>query len=370
VDPNNAAPLTPGQVLSRPQRSAAQAKSALEDARKERADIAFDAARGNAAPVDVRGAIGVIDDRIGGMKGAGITGDSIDAKLARYRSRLAGDGKGLGPDVSGAELSDFDRVLGVKQDVQDDIGAAVRAGRKNEARELGKLAAKLDSALEESSPSYRAANDQFRAASRVIDSVDTGAHMASRGRAADNVPAFQAMTPDMQSAARLGYGDDLLNKMERVTAPTSNRAKPLQSLKREAEADAMAINPQLYRERLQRENQMWETQNRALGGSRTADNEADKAAMGDLAGGAMGAVQSAANLRFGDAAMRLTGALGRVAKGQNEATRNLIVEALLSSDPRAILPAIQQANRSQATRRIIEALLRQPLRTGVGSLTQ
>jgi hypothetical protein len=74
------------------------------------------------------------------MSGAGVAGDSIDAKLAKYRSRLAASDPANtpvgGPGATSGELSDFDRVLGVKQDLQDDMAAAYRAGRNNEYREL------------------------------------------------------------------------------------------------------------------------------------------------------------------------------------------------------------------------------------------
>jgi hypothetical protein len=261
--------------------TAAQTRDSLTKARNSTADTAYDAARGNAAPVDVRGALAVIDDRIGGMQGSGVAGDGIDAKLSRYRSRLAADPAPNG-EIS-RELSDFDRVLGVKQSIQDDIGAAVRAGRNNEARELGKLASELDAALEQSSDMYRAANDGFREASRTIEAVDLGAQMARPSRrAADTVPQFQAMTPDQQGPARIGYGDDLLTKIEANTSPTSNKAKPLQSPKRDAEAGAMTLDPELYKRRLARENDMWEMQNRALGNSKTADNLQDIEATSEM----------------------------------------------------------------------------------------
>jgi hypothetical protein len=342
--------------------TAAKTTDALTAARGAAADEAYSAARGNAAPVDVRGALGAIDSRIGGMQGAGIVGDGIDAKLAGYRARLAGDGKGLGAGVTGAELSDFDRVLNLKQAVQDDIGAAVRAGRNNEARELGKLVTELDSALEGSSDMYRTANDGFREASKVIGAVDEGAAMAARGRYADTVPAFNAMNPAQQGAARIGYGDDLMGKLERVTAPTSNRAAALRSTKRVNEADAMTLDPALYRDRLGRENTMWETQNRALGGSRTTDNAADTEAMTQLAGGAMAAARSAGNLQFGDMFSKLYSALGPLASGQNEATRSLVVQALLSGDGAVLGPILKQQAKSIGWSRVLEALTRQSLR--------
>jgi hypothetical protein len=292
-----------------------------------------------------------------------VAGDSIDSKLLGYRARLAAQ---PGPDGIMRELSDFDRVLGVKQSIQDDIGAAVRAGRNNEARELGKLVDELDAALEGSSDMYRAANDGFRSASKVIGSVDEGAMMATRGRAADNVPRFQSMNPDEQGAARVGYGDKMIDQLDRITSPTSNRAKPLQSPKRATEAEAMATDYPLYSGRLARENTMWETQNRALGGSRTADNLADQEAMAGLAGGAWGAAKSVGNFQFGDAVVKIASLLKPIAKGgQNTATRALIAKALLSGDPMAALaPAIAQSGKSATVRRLIEAMIRQPMREG------
>lgn len=345
--------------------TAAKTKAGLTEARREAADTAYDAARGNAAPVDVRGALGVIDARIGGMKGSGVAGDSIDGKLADYRDRLAAQ---PGPDGVMRELSDFDRVLGVKQAIQDDIGAAVRAGRNNEARELGKLVRELDGALEASSDMYRTANDGFRSASKVIDAVDEGAMMASRGRAADNVPKFGAMAAAERDAARVGYGDDLLRRLETMTAPTSNRAKPLLSPKRVAEADAMATDPSLYSGRLARENTMWETQNKALGGSRTADNLADQSAVDGFASDGLQAAKSAANFQFGDMVGRIAGALGPVLKGQNEPTRMLIAQMLLSGNAGPVLaPVIAQAGKSASMRRMLEAMIRQPMREGTAA---
>ena len=127
----------------------------------------------------------------------------------------------------------------------------------------------------------------------------------------------------------------------------------------------MAQDYPLYSDRLARENTMWETQNRALGGSRTADNLADQSAMEGLAGGAMGAAKSAANFQFGDTVEKIAAMIGPLARGQNAATRGMIAQALMSGDPMAVLaPAVKQAGKSASVRRMIEALIRQPMREG------
>ena len=368
VDPANPVPETAAQILSGRQQSAAKTRDTLTQSRSATANQAYAAARGNSAPVDVRDAVGIIDARIGGMQGVDIAGDSIDGRLQSFRRRLAANNTPEG--VDSIELSDFDRVLGVKQDVQDAIGAAVRAGRGNEARELGKLADALDSALENASDGYRAANDGFREASRVIDAVDQGADMMRPGRRAiDTTSEFGAMTPAQQNAARIGYGDRALAQIEANRAPTSNKARPFQSTKAQTEADAMAIDPRLFRDRMARETTMWETQNKALGGSRTADNLEDMNNAGQIAQQATGIGGSLATGNVGHAIANTVQAIAPTLTGQNEATRLLMARALMSQDPRqAMGKAIQTQGTELLRRRMLEALLRNAGRNQAGGI--
>jgi hypothetical protein len=331
--------------------SAAKTREGLIAARTDAADAAYTAARGNAAPVDVRGVLGIIDDRTGGMVGSGVRGDGIDAKLLGYRARLAAQ---PGPDGVSRELSDFDRVLGVKQAIQDDIGAAVRAGRNNEARELGKLVKELDAALEASSDMYRTANDGFRSASRVIDAVDEGADMARPGaRSQDTTSRFAAMTDEQKAAARVGYADRVLAGIESNKAIGANRAAPFNSTKGAEEAAAMARNPDVFGRQITRENEMFGTMNRALGGSRTADNLMDEA-MSVPTGPGRQAVIDALRLNFGGAATNLAIAVAPALTGQSPATRKLIADALMSADPEVALRAAAQTVKDQGVKRAIE----------------
>lgn len=299
----------------------------------------------------------MIDDRVGGMSGSNIAGDSIDGKLARFRDRLIADPAPDG-EIS-RELSDFNRVLGVKQDVSDAIGAAVRAGRNNEARELTKLRDALDSALEEASPMYRQANDEFAQASRVIGSVDEGAAMTRpSARAADTTAQFSAMTPEQQAAARVGYGDRALAKIESNAAPTADKSRPFRSTKAKTEADVIAENPEIFGSRIAREGEMWETQNRALGGSRTADNLQDISSTGTIAN-VMRALRSAGNFQIGDAAANMGAAIGPHISGRNPATRKMIAEMLMSADAKGVLEPIEQkAARAEIVRRLLEGGVR------------
>lgn len=332
-------------------------EASMRSARGQAADTAYDAARSGAGPVDVRGALAVIDDRIRGMQGSGVTGDGIDARLAGFRSRLSAPNPAasrVAPGANAVELSDFDRVLGVKQDVQDAIGAAVRAGRNNEARELGKLARELDAALEAASDGYRAANDEFARASREIDAIGRGADMSRpSARAEDTTRAFGGMTPGQQAAARVGYVDPLLGKVENA-APGVNVARNLVSPKRQTEFSAMATDPFRLNRRLARENTMFETRARAGYGSPTSEmlgemSEINAGDVGNMVAAARGNVPAIAQLLIG----------GKNAlTGNNDATRQAIARALLSQDTTGLSVAMSQAQKDEVTRQIVEALMR------------
>lgn len=334
--------------------TAAARRTAMEGARSANANVAYDAARTGAGPVDVRGALAAIDDRIGGMQGSGVAGDGIDGALARFRGRLAA-GNPAAPNTA-VELSDFSRVLGVKQDVDDAIGAAVRAGRNNEARELGKLKAALDQALEGASAGYRTANDDFARASREIGQIDSGmAATSNRVRAEDTVGRYGAMPQGEQSAFRSGYADPLMARIDSA-APGVNKARPLLNDKTTAELGAMVKDPNRLMGQIGRENTMFETANAALGGSRTADNLADISDVNGLSGNML------LNLLTGNWKAAATQAGDKVLSGltgRGEATRELIAKALLSNDVQAALaPALAAAKTTAERSRILEALAR------------
>lgn len=336
--------------------TASARQAALRASRQQAADTAYDAARQGAGPVDVRNALDLIDQRLAPMQGSGVAGDGVDTTLARFRSRLAAGSDNLPDGVSAIELSDFDRVLGVKQDIQDAASAAYRAGRNNEGRLLDRLWRSLDDSLEAASDGYRAANDGFREASRVIDSVEVGQRAARPGqRAADTVETVSRMTPDQQDAARLGYGDSILRRMESTAGEGTNRARPLTSPKFQEEAATLANDADLLGRRVARENTMFETRNRALGGSRTADNLAD---ISDLQGFDASTITNLLTGRWGAAAGQISGAMSDFFTGMDPSTRRIIADALMSQDADGLRAAARSQNLSQTKRTAIENIAR------------
>lgn len=338
--------------------TAAERTASLEAARKSAADQAFSAARRDAGPVDVRSTLAVIDDRIGGMTGSNIAGDSIDGKLAQIRRRLAAD-KPPNGELS-RELSDFDRVFGLKQDVGDMIGAAKRAGRGNEARELIKVQKELDRALEAASPAYRQANDDYVRASRVIDAVDEGSRMTrSDALAQDNLARFGQMTPDEQAAARVGYADRQRGRIEANATETGNRARIFNSPKAREEAAAMTVNPGDFAQRIDNENRMFRTQAKAIQNSRTAQNLEDIREVTGAASGLPETLRSIANFQLGDAAATVMRPFLDAAQGLNDQTRMMIAEALLSDNPRkAFNIALKQEMSRSARQALTEGIAR------------
>lgn len=338
--------------------TAAQRTASLTAARKAAADAAYDAARGNAAPVDIRGVLNVIDDRLNPMSGMGVADDGIGAKFASIRNRLVASKPPEG--MTAVELADFDRLLNLKQEIGDEIGAAIRAGRNNEARELGKIHSALDSALEAASDGYRAANDDFAKASRVIDAVDDGkASASSRMRSQDVVRQYAKLPPEAQSAFRAGRADVEIARID-AAAPGVNKARPLLADKATTDLGAMVDDPALLSRRLGREDTMFRTTQAATGGSMTADNLADAAEMEAFNYGPL------ANLLTGNwktAASQIGPAILNTMQGRNTATRDLIAKMLLDRNIKgALAPALTAEKAAGPRRAMIEALVRSGMR--------
>lgn len=342
---------TMDDVLGRGTRSAAQADAALRSARSAGANARYSAAREGARPVDIRGVVASIDERLGPMSGVDIAGDSIDASFQKYRNRLiqeTADGQ--------IELSDFQRVLGVKQDLQDEIGKAVRAGENNKVAQLTGLSRQLDEALEASSEGYRAANDAFRSDSRVIDALARGSEMSRGGRAVDNLAELGAMTPTQRNAARIGYGDDRLRMMEATRGETTNRMLPFNASKAQQEMGALAQDPAMWERQRARENTMWKTQNRALGGSMTADNLSDISDNGLMSDVAKSLGEMATG-NFRNSLGNAANSVARAAGGLNAPTRELIARALMSGDVSALEGASKAQIAQAQNQLLLEAAL-------------
>lgn len=255
--------------------TAAQVRQEMTAARDTAANAEYGAVRKDAMPVDVSGAISKIDETLAPYGVAQDVGsnDTAAAALAKYRSRLTR------PD--GRTNNDFNAVQRVRGDLSDEIQQAVQSGARNKARLLGQVLREVDNSLETSSAGFKQANKNFAQASKDIEAIDTGRQAATRGRTEDTIPTFQKLSPEGQQAFRSGYVDPLIESAQ-GSAMGVNKARPFTSDAAQQEIDAFAApgRADALKQKIERENTMFATRNRALGGSKTADNLANEAAMG------------------------------------------------------------------------------------------
>ena len=247
-----------------------QMRAAMEASRGDVANAEYGAVREGSGQVDVVPPINNIDRTIGTGPGQEVPApnDSIESVLRPFRDRLAR----VNPD-------DFEAVQRIRNDMADAAQNARQSGYGNRARLIGNALREVDASMEAASPGYRQANSNFAQASRDIEAIDTGRNAAMRGRTEDTIPAFQGLGPRGQQAFRTGYVDPLIADVQKA-APGVNKARPLMNDAFRDEAGAIAPGNDLMQRRIARENTMFETRNHALGGSRTADNLNDHAAMG------------------------------------------------------------------------------------------
>lgn len=250
--------------------TAAQRGARLTSERGQLANVNYGNASASASPVNLNGAINRIDKLLGRDP---IMGDSalsigpLGQRLRALRDQMQRDGE---------QLVDFDRVVALKSDMFQQMQR-----NPDIANELRPVYSMLDEALERASPQYRAANDAYRAQSKTIDAVDLGRNAAgSRTRALDNIQQFSKMPRGEQSAFRPGYAEPYIARVEAAAiSPSTNKARMLMTTKTGQEFPAFAVRGRGEKlgRRISREQRMFETSNRAMGGSQTAANLADDA---------------------------------------------------------------------------------------------
>jgi len=122
----------------------------------------------------------------------------------------------------------------------------------------------------------------------------------------------------------------------------------------------LASNPNLLRSRINRENQMFSNFDAALGNSSTAQNTQ---AIADMAGEtsvpALEVGRELLNFQAGNALARAAQSIAPMMTGQSPATRQEIARLLMAKDPvAAMAPILARKNTTDATRRIVEAMMR------------
>lgn len=330
--------------------------------RKKVADALYARAAQDAAPVDVRGTIAILDDTISKMSNSGIEPPASVKKMIELRRKLAGET----PRGEPTTLSDYNSVRQVWQELRDEIDNMFQPGSKQTAiaASLTPVRDSLEQSLAESSDLFRTANQLYRRGSEVLDAFGTGADAAKKaGRAADNIRTFDGLSEQEQRAFRMGYGDETIKRIEGMNAEAPNVSRQVASSKRKAETSAFALNPEQYASQIAREGDMFKTFNTALGGSRTADNLQDIADVGMIADLSRAGANATAGNNAG-AVSNLFNAIRPLLQGQNDATQRIVAQALLSRNPGELLRQAERAGVvSETLRRTIEGLIRSYSRT-------
>lgn len=313
--------------------TAAQRTATLTDARGAEANRLYGAARRDAGAVNVTPVIEAIDETLSpGVNSIvnprdRIANDSIEGALSRVRSMIT-DGR--------SNVTDFNTLFRTKLDLDDMIQRAEGQGAGNRAHYLSNVQRQVDEALAEASPAYTQARDAFSTASRRIDAVGTGTAAASgRRRAEDTIGDFAAMSPEEQAAFRAGYVDPLIARVEGgATGPMTNKARLLTTPKYEQEFQEFAApgRAEQLGHRIGREQRMFETNQAALGGSKTADNLADA---GDLQKFDPGVMSALLRQDYKGALVNGTLKALSTARGMPPSVMEKVARALIDTNPNA-----------------------------------
>lgn len=291
--------------------------------------------------------------------------DPIRQAMKEARSYLASDK---------LTVTSVEKAFRAKTNMDQMIATATERGQGALVAELTPVRDALDNALAATSKKYASARDAYRTASDSIDAIETGRRMASpRTRPSDNLATFGALSgPDAQRSARIGYFDPLISAAENRAGTMSNSARPFISDSFRQELPAFAAPgtaPQLGR-RLAREQQMFETANAALGGSKTADNLADAIDMARYDPSIIGKLLKG---QYIDAAISAATRGINEAQGVTKPVIERIAAALMERNPdvarQLLTKSADVKSMSDARRAVVQAILTSTAASTAGRLS-
>jgi hypothetical protein len=310
------------------------AQGDIISARNTLADQQYGAARGQAGTVDPTPAIRRADEFLTPgpasqvAQPSNIADDGVEATVRRARALLT-DGDSI--------VSDFQTALRRKQE----LDAMIERASPTVQRQLIPIRNALDDSLATASQPYAQARDNFRRASQVAESVDTGRGMVGRSRYEDTMRTYGQMPAEQQAGARVGYGSRSVENVRRGS-PAGDPTRTLRGLDAEQEIGTM-FGPQLNRQ-IAREYDMHRSYHAVAGGSPTTSRLAEDAAGNS---GLAGAVTDAAGLNIGGLARRGLQSGLAIMRGETEPVRQQIARALLSNSPEEVVRLMQQRGASQ-----------------------
>lgn len=201
-----------------------------------------------------------------------VISDPIKSALKQARSYLAA------PELTSSNVN---MAFRAKTNIDQMIASATEKGQGALVGELVPIKNALDHALARTSGPYASARDAYKLAQQRIEALVLGKNLGSKSiRPEDAISQFNPLDNEAKAAFRVGYADPQISQVQNAAFGT-NKARPFTSDATKQEFNAFAAPgraDQLQRV-IGRENTMFETRNQALGGSRTAENLNDDAAM-------------------------------------------------------------------------------------------
>ena len=177
-----------------------------------------------------------------------------------------------------------------KRILDDQVGAALRAGENQKARTLTRLTHVLRNELDNAVGEYRAARDAWAGPSAFLNAIEDGRSILSRNVSADEFAAsFRAMSPSEQEGFRMGAVSSIISRLGNDPAKLADLTKYLRAPEVRAKIAAMMPSEeaaQAWLRRLDIEVKSSELAGRSLGNSATArrlaEREDAKGIVGDL----------------------------------------------------------------------------------------
>ena len=214
-------------------------------------------------------------------------------------------------------------------------------------------------------PAYAKARSLYAGPAQAREATNVGKQAATRGRPEDNINRFNLLNEPSKQGFRTGYANALNEKIERGRQGV-NAGGPLTSQKYQNELGALSLHQgpvapgqlDTLQQRLAREQTMFETRNKALGGSRTAENIEDQSSLsldphvvrhlltGDLGGAVRSAVAAGGNAVSGNTAAvreQLAKILLTHGANTNETQRNALLAQILAHGQKPGVNPIQAA---------------------------
>ena len=225
--------------------------------------------------------------------------------------------------------------------------------------------------IDRRNPTYAEARRTYAGPMQQAAAVRVGEEMPSRGLAEDTLRTFSRLSPNQQEAARIGYATAVREPLERTgNYPGILRDK---SIKGTQELEALSTyqgprrpgEPDPLRQFLTREQEMAKTSKAAVGGSATAENLADMAA-GPGAENVMGLLSSAARGQPMSALQNVWNIAKSYGRGESEAQRVRIAQALLAREPRELERIARNLEEHELRRRGVNPFVDRPPRYAPG----